>query len=469
MLYEPPDAEKDNNARHAASFDFDTKVVSHDYQQIPIRNPTIDSIADSLNDGDSGEPVEVQGLSLFPVYLAVFVDFMGFGLILPSIPILALEYGATGIKMGILSASFSLAQMLGSGICGFMSDKYGRKPILCYSLLGSAVSMIGMGLVKTYWALIAVRMADGFMSGTAGTAQAYIADVTPPAERAKRMGLVGAAAGLGVVAGPAIGGVVVDLWHFEGTCFLGAGIALVNFVMGICFIKEPTRRRAKAQTPSLGFVLGTIWKNGTLIAVMTAFFFAQFGFTTFESIYVYYAYERFKIAASEVGWIFAAFGLASMIAQIVFTGPCTKKCGEKMVTMQGSFLRSVSLLLIPYMSEIWQSIACVMGVGISGSLIAPCLSALVSRHSPDHLQGSILGVNQMVGALSRCIAPIVCGWLYELPTAVIFPERSYPFFFGSGAMLLVCCVLLPITNRVKTRRGSTSKSHSKQLIDPVAN
>lgn len=251
-------------------------------------------------DVSNEEPKEKgRGGSLLVVYFAVFVDMLGFGLIMPQLPLIAEDlFHATDFDVGVFTASYSIAQMFGSLICGILSDKIGRRPVLTFCLLGTAVTLVGMGLLARFsdnlLAFVMLRAADGAMSATIGISQAYIADITLSKERAKYMGLVGAASGLGLVAGPALGGLLSEIKSPKGmppqpgfsfTCYVGAVISLVNFLLALILLKEPQRQR-KDEQPTGADTHGrqrpawaTAFKDPNVILVFIAFMLAQLGFT----------------------------------------------------------------------------------------------------------------------------------------------------------------------------------------------
>lgn len=447
---------------------------------------------------DASPPPQGRGMSFAVVYFSIFVDMLGFSLIFPSLPKIAVDMGANGFMVGVINASYSTAQMFGSAICGILSDSCGRRPLICFCLLGSAISLTAMGFVTDLKWLVAVRALDGSMSATIGVAQAYIADRTKPRERAKFMGLVGAASGAGVVLGPSIGGFLQNQWSFKITCFVGAGISLCNFIFAVIFLKEtkvPSHGRRQssvfgssiqshkksrnrsiitADNPTgakrpkysgIQALLVVYRRNGNIVYVFLSFFLAQFGWTAFNSMFTIFAQQKFGVTAGQIGLIFTEFAVAVILTQIFLTNLATKWVGEKWATIGAALLRAGGLFALTYMPNVPTLIACVTAVAISGALINPCLNALVSYFSDKHTHGGIMGINQLAGAFARGLAPPLCGYLYDY-------NMDWPFqFFGTIAMGLCAIVMLPLrlpknyyASRTGTRRtrGTTQRSRTQK-------
>lgn len=424
------------------------------------------------------------GCSMFVVYFAVFVDMLGFGLIMPSLPKIAVKtFGSSEFMIGVITAAFSIAQMIGSVVCGILSDKWGRRPILTFCLLGSAISLVSLALLTTYepdlTLFILLRALGGAMSATVGIAQAYIADCSKPSERAKYMGMVGAASGFGVVAGPVLGPFLANLYasiygsgadgrNLDGfifICYCGAGISLVNFIMAVIFLREaPKTLKRKSEVALKGGTpnaFAVMRRDLNIVLVFLGFMLAQFGFTTFQTLFVIYVggpdtHGKYTWSEGKIGLVFALFGVAMILTQMIATAPLSRFLGDKWATIAGSFLRGVGLAVLPFVDlntgtpvhENWM-IACVMAIAVSGSLVNPCLSAIVANFSDRRTQGTILGINQMFGAFARAAAPLIAAYVYTLD------QTSAWTYFGGLSCGLCCLVLIPlkvpVVNDVKSR------------------
>lgn len=434
-------------------------------------------VSESMNqpmigaEGDEEEDdVDMQfpgrNASFCMLYFATFVDMLGYGLILPAFPIIAIKYGANGFKMGVLNSSYSTAQMIGSIVCGMLSDsgRIGRRPILLFSLFGSILALMGLGFCDSYWSLFIVRTIDGGMSATVGTAQAYIADMTKPKERAKYMGLIGASTGLGVVLGPFIGGVMYSHYGFAITCWVAASISAVNFVLAFFLLKEnPVVLERKAiharmkgskvkQEGSFKLVADVIKRDKNIIFVFLAFCFAQAGYVVFQTVYALYAVWKFQIDALDLAYVFAGFGGAMIIAQILFTGVSTKFFGERLTVMVGSILRGAFLALVIYMPSNKLTTLCVMAIAVSGALVQPCLTAMVAMFSDKKTHGAILSINQLLGAFARGVAPLIAGVVYDI-------NKDWSWYYcGAGSMILTFLVLIPCRMPIKDTQFVPPKS-----------
>jgi DHA1 family tetracycline resistance protein-like MFS transporter len=350
---------------------------------------------------------------LLVIFITVFIDLVGFGIVIPVLPYYAegTKFGATPTQVGLLFASYSVMQLVFSPVLGRLSDKYGRRPILLMSLLGTAIGFLVLGFATTLWMLFVGRIIDGISGGNISTAQAYIADVTTKEDRAKGMGLIGAAFGLGFVFGPAIGG-ILSRWGVNVPFLFAGGLAFANAILLYFTLPEtvtpdhPARVSAASgrgwrqllvalREPRLAYVLAIYFLGIVAFSIMTATF----------SLFMMF---RLGYDAFHNGWVFAFVGIISAAIQGGLIGKLVKRFGEPLLIIVGALLFSASLFAIPFVT-LASGLAALLALGaataIGQALSAPSLSSLASKTASAAEQGGVLGVMQSVASLARAVGP----------------------------------------------------------------
>ena len=350
---------------------------------------------------------------LLVIFITVFIDLVGFGIVIPVLPFYAegTKFGATPSQVGLLFASYSVMQFIFAPVLGRLSDKYGRRPVLLVSLLGTASGFLILGFANTLWLLFVGRIIDGISGGNISTAQAYIADVTTKEDRAKGMGLIGAAFGLGFVFGPAIGG-ILSRWGIN-VPFLFAGVlALLNAVLLFFVLPETVTRDHPARVSAAS---GRGWnqlvaalRKPALASVMTIYFLGIVAFSIMTASFSLFMMFRLGYDAFHNGWIFAFVGVISAIVQGGLIGRLVKKFGEPLLVIAGALLVAASLVLVPFVTPLTRiGVFLLIGAAtsIGQALLAPSLSSLASKSTSAAQQGSVLGVMQSVASLARAVGP----------------------------------------------------------------
>jgi MFS transporter, DHA1 family, tetracycline resistance protein len=362
---------------------------------------------------------------LLIIFVTVFIDLIGFGIVIPVLPYYAegTKFGATPSQVGLLFASYSVMQLIFAPVLGRLSDKYGRRPILLISLLGTSVGFLILGFATTLWMLFVGRIIDGISGGNISTAQAYIADITTKENRAKGMGLIGAAFGLGFVFGPAIGG-ILSRWGINVPFLFAGGLAFLNAILLYFALPEtvtpdhPARTSAAAgrgwqqligalRNPQLGFVLTIYFLSIVAFSIMTATF----------SLFMMF---RLGYDAFHNGWVFAFVGIISAIIQGGLIGKLVKRFGEPLLVIIGGLLFSASLLAIPFVTAATGLLAILTlgaATAIGQALSAPSLSSLASKSAGAGEQGGVLGVMQSVASLARAVGPSLAAVLIHSAVA----------------------------------------------------
>jgi len=390
---------------------------------------------------------------LVVIFTTVFIDLVGFGIVIPVLPFYAegSRFGATPRTVGLLFASYSVMQLIFAPILGRLSDKHGRRPVLLVSIIGTGIGFLILGFATTLWMLFVGRILDGITGGNISTAQAYIADITTKEDRAKGMGLIGAAFGLGFVFGPAIGG-ILSHWGIAVPFLFAAALCFANALLLYFTLPEtvtpdhPARNSAAGgrglaqlikslQDPQLGYVLMIYFLFIVAFSIMTTSFSL---FTMF----------RFGYDAQHTGYLFAYVGILAVIVQGGLIGRLVKRFGELWLVIVGAFLFAGSLFAVPFVGpEAGGLLALLIGGGlfsIGNSLSAPSLTSLASK--------SVLGVTQSVASLARAVGPALAALLIH--SAIAYPGRDgEPHFmsnhslfvtFWAGSAIMLVALLLAI-------------------------
>ncbi len=356
---------------------------------------------------------------LLVIFITVFIDLVGFGIVIPVLPFYAegTKFGATPSQVGLLFASYSVMQLIFSPVLGRLSDKYGRRPILLISLLGTSAGFLILGFATTLTMLFIGRIIDGISGGNISTAQAYIADVTTKENRAKGMGLIGAAFGLGFVFGPAIGG-VLSRWGINVPFMFAGGLAFANAILLYFALPETVTKdhpaRVSAASGRGWHQLVAALKNPRLGYVMTIYFLGIVAFSIMTATFSLFLMFRLGYDAFHNGWVFAFVGIISAAIQGGMIGKLVKKFGEPLLVIVGAILFTASLFVIPFVKPTTGLLA-ILTIGavtaIGQALSAPSLSSLASKSVGAGEQGGVLGAMQSVASLARAVGPLLAAVL----------------------------------------------------------
>jgi len=362
--------------------------------------------------------------ALLTIFLILLADFLGFAVIIPLLPFYVKRFAASDFQVGLLFSSYSICQLIASPVLGLISDRYGRRPVLILSQIGSVLGFVLLGFATMgHWAGPALglalvylsRVIDGFSGGNVSTAQAYISDVTTAEDRAKGMGVLGAAFGIGFSIGPAIGGL---LGHYDVSwpAFAAAGFAAIAAIQ--TFLRLPESRVHKpAETevwlhPSR-FI--PILRNIPLVQMLLIFFFSMMAFVMFESVAAIFMKDTFDFGVREVGLVFALAGVIIAIVQGGLVGRLTRALGEWPLVITGPLLISTAMAVLALSGwvHLWPLIIVGVIFNATGrSLQTPTLSSLISRTSDRNQQGTVFGLFHMLGSLARVIGPMIATGAY---------------------------------------------------------
>jgi DHA1 family tetracycline resistance protein-like MFS transporter len=363
------------------------------------------------------------------IFLTVFIDLLGFGIIIPLLPFYAESFGASPFTIGLLGTVFSLMQFLVAPVCGRWSDKHGRRPIILGGLLASCLAYVALALADSLALIFIARIVGGIAGGNIPTAQAYIADITTGENRAKGMGLVGAAFGLGFIVGPALGGILTRFGP-STPMWCAAALCLGNFTAA-CFLL-PETRHADRERVTLGRfdLLRRAERHAGLLPLLFVFFLISMAFSGFEATFALFAEQRFGFTAETIGYVFALIGVILATVNGVLVGRVVPGVGERRVIPVAIGLIGIGMLLLPAAQSVAMlCVACAtmaFGMGFNN----PALTSAISRVSDPAEQGGMLGLAQSLAALGRIVGPAWGGFLFERAGATV-PYRS-----AAGVMLL---------------------------------
>jgi len=380
---------------------------------------------------------------LATVLLTVFLDLVGFGLLIPLLPFYALEFSATALQVTLLMAVYSFAQFLFAPIWGQLSDRYGRRPILLTSIGIGSVMLAGFAMSGQLWQLFLFRILHGACAANISTAQAAVADITPPEKRAMGMGLIGAAFGVGFTLGPFIGG-ELSVYGLEVPIWAAAGLSGFNFVLAMFTLPEtrkPGMAAGRRRTIDPRAMMRVLKHPvvGTAIAVT---FLATSSFAMMESTFALFVDELYQMKAQDLGRLFAVAGIAMIGVQGGLIGRLVSRFGERSLILFGFGLLIVSLLLLGWAKPTWPMLIVFVGMAVGNGISSPSLQALISRATPEDEQGLVLGTNQSMSALARGTAPALGGLVFS----GIGPRS--PFLLGALILLVALVLAIPATRKV---------------------
>ncbi len=365
----------------------------------------------------------------FPVlliFITILIDLIGFGIVIPVLPyyVGTEPFNASPIAFGWLVASFSIMQFIFSPILGKLSDKYGRRPILFLSLFGTGISFLILGFATTLWVVFLGRILDGITGGNISTAQAYIADVTAPEDRAKGMGMIGAAFGIGFVLGPAIGG-ILSPFGLAVPFYFAAGLAFVNAIV-LYFVLPETVKKGEHTAERIAegrfSVLFRYLRDPRLGLLILIYFLITVAFSIMTTAFIIYTAYRFGYTARQNGFLFAFIGILGAIVQGALMGILTKRIGENLLVIIGIVLMAIALFFVPLVGPESGGLIALM-IGIAGfsfgsSFSGTPLITLASKNVAANEQGIAMGVMQSAASLGRAIGPALTGFLLSAATEV---------------------------------------------------
>ena len=357
------------------------------------------------------------------ITLIVLVDLMGFTLVMPLLPLYAREYGFLDWQIGMLLAAFPLCQLVAGPILGRLSDRYGRRPVLAVSQAGTALSFLMLAYSRSFAWLLVARMIDGASGGNFLVAQAYVADVTRPEDRAKSLGLIGAAFGVGFVLGPLLGGLLLKLdlpveWQLKLPFLVAAAFSTLAWVLVLRFLPEslPADSSARQTARSLSWNgLKLTFERPQLRLLILVGAFITLAFATLEGTYSLFLKDQMHWSASSAALGFAFLGFISALVQGGLIRPLVRRFGELRLILVGALVLAVGLWLLSGASSLPGLLTAALLIATGSGLANPSILGLLSRSTPASSQGAVFGTLSSAQTLSRMINYFVAnkflGWL----------------------------------------------------------
>ncbi|MDQ6809548.1 MAG: MFS transporter [Verrucomicrobiota bacterium] len=375
-----------------------------------------------------------QRSPLFVLFLTVFIDMVGFGIVIPVLPLYAERFHASPVAIGWLTGIYSGMQIIFTPILGRLSDRFGRRPVLMVSIAGTAVGFALMGLAHSVTLLFVARIFAGITGGNISIPQAYIADVTTPETRSKWMGMIGAAFGLGFTFGPMIGGIMSRL-SYSAPFYFAAGLAVANMLLVWVILPESLKEEHRAKPHENAPITDVFHhgRGGMFGMIVATYFFLIVGFAIMTTLFALFTEKRFGYDARANGYLFGFIGILAVIVQGGLIGRLVKLFGETTLARAGLILTAISLALLPFSVSLTTLLLVCAGLSIGSGIASPPLNGLASQMIERSWQGRALGVLQSAGSTARLLGPLLGGWLlmFDVNGPLLQYGRT-PFFAGAA-------------------------------------
>lgn len=387
---------------------------------------------------------------LIPLAAATCLAIVALGIVMPVLPFYVTDLGGGKDLAPLIFSTFSAAALLAAPFWGRLSDRIGRRPVLLVAIAATVLAYLWLAMASEIWELFASRAFAGATAGWMAASQAYVADVTGEENRAKGMGLLGAAFGIGFTIGPGIGGLSVGQGDAaEGyilPALLASGFAAAALLVTLLFVKEPERLRAKAGER----VKLSVLREPMVARLLLLYFLVALVFTALEGVFAVWGADRFDLDARDVSYYLVFAGVITVIVQGGLVGRLSARFGEARVAIAaGVVLLAASLSLI-FVVSAWQVYLPMALLAIGMGLNNPACQSLLSRHAPDHLKGSVLGAAQSAQSLARILGPAWAGWSFGTLGA------QSPFVIGAVLMLAAILVAVTVERRIAGRAALAS-------------
>ncbi|MFQ5651183.1 MAG: MFS transporter [bacterium] len=383
-----------------------------------------------------------QTTRLSIIFAVVCIDLIGFGIVLPLLPLYAKSYGASPVVIGVLAVSYSLGQLLFNPLWGSLSDRIGRRPVLLGSLLGSAIFYTLFGWAPSLAWLFVARTCAGVFAANISTAMAYISDITTKADRAKGMGLIGAAFALGFIIGPAVGGFLSKFsYHWPG--YGAAVLSFIALILAMAKLPESLTepRKERPLWSAFGSFIEPIMRNLSKPEVarpIWVYFLIILAFSCMQLTFPLFTHEVFNFDVVENGYLFAFVGVLAVVLQGGLIDRLSKRFGAGPLALVGTALGVVGMACFPFAKSLRGLLVLLALLGIGTGLSTPTLTSLVSINAEESEQGAVLGVSRSIATLARILGPLWGGWAYGLLGI------NWTYWSAGGVLLLALWVGLPL-------------------------
>jgi MFS transporter, DHA1 family, tetracycline resistance protein len=390
-----------------------------------------------------------MGSRLAILFLTVFIDLLGFGLVIPILPTYAVELGASSFEVGLIMAVYALMNFIFSPFWGTLSDRMGRRPVIAFTVFITAASFLMLANAHSIILLLAARMLAGIGSANIAASQAYITDVTPPEGRAKALGLIGAAFGIGFIFGPPVGGIIKENFGMDAVGYSAMGLSLFNLVLVLLFLPESLKEKDASRKLEIKPVTQAIraLRNERFRDLFLTSFIYITAFSMMQITVALLWAEHYGLSEAQVGYMFAAIGFASAIVQGTMVGWLARTFGEAKLMVYGSVIMGVGLLIIPFVPDAYfvpLAFVPIALLALGNGCLMPSITSLLSRNANDKEQGQVLGMNQSFGSLARIAGPTMGGLLYGW---------HYTGPYVGGALLMVGALVFVLAYQRAGRGG----------------
>ena len=366
------------------------------------------------------------------LFLVVFIDLLGFGMVIPIQGLYARHFGVSVAVTGLLSAGYSGMQFVFAPIWGRLSDRYGRRPMLLASIAMTAVGFLGYGLAPSFGWLLASRLFAGAATANLAIARAFVADVTTPEDRAGGMAIIGISFGLGFILGPAMGGILTTHYSLAAPGLAAAGLAAVNLVAAWFILPEPATHARTERRPGFAAFFAELGHPG-IRNLLVVTFLSILAFSALENTFAFLAADVFDIHEHDVPYVFVYIGVLAVLVQGGLVRPLVRRFGEKGLLVTGLALQAVTIALLPFAGSFTGLLVVLAPMSVGNGLTQPALSALISKLARREDQGGTLGLGESASALGRIAGPILGTSTYAL-------FHGFPYLAGGVLMAVAAAV-----------------------------
>lgn len=371
------------------------------------------------------------------LFLTVFLDLLGFGLVIPILPTYAVDLGASSFEVGLIMAVYALMNFIFSPFWGTLSDRMGRRPVIAFTVFITAAAFLLLANAHSLALLLAARMLAGIGSANIATSQAYITDVTAPEDRAKSLGLIGAAFGIGFIFGPPVGGVIKEFYGMDAVGYTAMGLSLINLVLVLLFLPESLKEKHATNKLEIRPVTHAIraLRNERFRDLFLTSFIYLTAFSMMQITVALLWAEHYGLSEAQVGYMFAFIGFSSAIVQGTLVGWLARTFGEARLMLIGCVLMGIGLLTIPFVPDAYfvpLAFVPLALLSFANGCLMPSITSLLSRNATEREQGQVLGMNQSFASLARIAGPTMGGLLYGW---------HYAGPYVGGALLMVGALL----------------------------
>jgi len=369
--------------------------------------------------------------NLLILFSVIVLDLIGFGVVMPILPFYAKQYGANATVLGLLLTSYSAMQFAFSSVWGRLSDRIGRKNVLLFTIAGSAVSLTILGLADSLFLLFVGRILSGVFAANISVASAYVTDVTTEENRSKGMGMIGVAFGIGFLLGPAMGG-ILSRHGYHAPILTAAGLCALNWIYTFARLPEPSKHHKPEEV-----IKTSALSHRPIFMFCTIYFLFTVAVSQLETTFALFMMQRFHYAPMHVAYILALMALIMAAIQGGLIRTLTQKYGESLLLVSGALLLTASFAFVPWSPTVALLLLPLGFSSVGRSISQPSLMSLVSKKSPPHMRGAVMGTFQASASLGRVVGPVIAGTLFDV-------SMPLPFYVAGGLMAIVCALSLNI-------------------------